>query len=231
MLVQKHPHLVLASASPRRRELLRYLGVVYSVIATQGEDEDRAMPPELRDQLPPYPLDPMGHPTLLAWRKCDAAREVVSGLILGADTIVVLDGKVLGKPRNSGHAETMLHKLAGRMHTVYTGVALLNTSTEECQLALDRAEVTMAELSDATIRQYVATGEPLDKAGAYGIQGLGGQLVRSVTGSFSCVIGLPLTVVYQVLQRAGFAQLVDPARAFEDWRAEHGKDGPRCTAP
>ncbi|MBA3946912.1 MAG: septum formation protein Maf [Herpetosiphonaceae bacterium] len=226
-----HAQLVLASASPRRRQLLGYLGVEFTSISTQGEDEDRALPPPLVADLPPFPQASGLHPTLLAWRKCDAAAEMTNGLLLGADTVVVVDGQVLGKPRDPAHAEQMLQVLAGRTHTVYTGVALLNTETGATQLALDAADVTMAAINAATIKAYVATGEPLDKAGAYGIQGLGGQLVTQVQGSFSCVIGLPLGVVYRLLQTAGYPALVKPEVAFQRWHAEHGKDGPPCTAP
>lgn len=226
-----HRQLILASASPRRRQLLGYLGVEFKSVTTQGEDEDRPLPAMWQPLLPPYPLDPAGHPTLLAWRKCDAAAESVRGLILGADTIVVLDGKVLGKPRDPDHAQEMLQVLAGRTHTVYTGVALLDTTHSTCQFALDSAEVTMARLDDKTIAAYVATGEPLDKAGAYGIQGLGGRLVTNVEGSFTCVIGLPLVVVHRLLTVTSYPGIVDPFTAWQRWQSDHGKDGPPCTAP
>ncbi len=232
MSTPPNPPLILASASPRRRELLRYLGVEYSVLATQGEDEDRPLPAALRAQLPAAPVDPATHPTMLAWRKCDAAAEQTTGLILGADTIVVLDDEVLGKPRDPAHANAMLARLAGRTHTVYTGVCLFDTTTGRTALALDSAAVTMTPLDAATISAYVATGEPMDKAGSYGIQGLGGRLVTDVRGSFSCVIGLPLGAVYALLAGIGYyTQLVEPQTAFDRWRAEHGKDGPPCTAP
>ena len=228
------PALLLASASPRRRALLRYLGIDYRSISTTGEDEDRALPVVLAAALPPYPLDAATHPTMLAWRKCQAAEEQEPsfvGLILGADTIVVVDGDVLGKPRDPAHAVAMLTRLQGREHTVYTGVALHDTLAQTTQLALDAAVVRMQAVDEATIRAYVATGEPLDKAGAYGIQGLGGQLVQNVQGSFSCVIGLPLGVVHRLLTTAGCYPFVHPSAAFASWQQQHDKDMPPCTAP
>src|SRR4029453_13458749 len=150
--------------------------------------------------LPPAPLPLASHPTLLAWRKAHAACvEVPEGVIIGADTIVVLDDDVLGKPCDPEHAHALLRRLSGRTHIVYTGLAGMrrevgdgaaeikhgvgeNLQSLSSNLFLDlvSSEVTIAELNDAEIAAYVATGEPLDKAGAYGIQGLGGRLVRVV---------------------------------------------------
>jgi septum formation protein len=230
---QPDPQIVLASASPRRRELLRYLGVRYTSVATSGEEERSDPPQYVVQKLPRFPLALADHPTLLAWRKVNAAAE--SGcqpLILGADTIVVIDGEVLNKPRDPADARRMLRRLAGRTHTVYTGVVVLDAHDHD-HLVMDlvRSDVTMAGLTDEEIAEYVASGEPLDKAGAYGIQGLGGRLVQRVDGSYTAVVGLPLPTVHRLLAAMGLRQLVEPEQAFRQWLADQGKDAPPCTAP
>jgi septum formation protein len=228
-------HLVLASVSPRRRELLRYLTPAFEAIATDGETMERALVPEVVAQLPPFDLALQHHPTFIAWRKAIAAAELgVEGVILAADTIVVIDGDVLGKPRDPDHAQAMLRRLVGRTHTVYTGVIVLRHLADEqpsLQLALDAADVRMAPVSDDEIAAYVATGEPLDKAGSYGIQGIGGRLVQQVEGSYTCVVGLPLVTTHRLLAAAGVHGLVDPVVAFRRWLADQGRTTPPCTAP
>jgi septum formation protein len=227
--------LVLASVSPRRRELLRYLTPAFEAIATEGETIERALIPEVVAQLPPFELALRDHPTFIAWRKAIAAVEAgVRGLILAADTIVVIDGEVLGKPRDAAHAEAMLARLVGRTHTVYTGVVTLRHLPDEqptLQMALDAAKVRMAPVEAAEIAAYVATGEPLDKAGSYGIQGLGGRLVQQVNGSYTCVVGLPLVTTHKLLTMMGVVGLVDPVVAFERWLADQGRASPPCTVP
>ncbi len=205
----------------------------FSVLATQGEDEDLWMPAELATMLPSFPLPPQQHPTLLAWRKAAAAlREGATGIVLGADTIVVIDNHVLNKPRDAAEARFMLRQLSGRIHQVFTGVVAFPADRSiPPQLALDVANVQMAALADAEIAEYVATGEPLDKAGAYGIQGLGGRFVQQVVGSYTCVVGLPLGLTHQVLLATGLQGLADPAVAFERWLADNEKGTPVCTAP
>ena len=161
-----------------------------------------------------------------------AAEAGYGGPILGADTIVVVDTTILNKPRDAADARRMLRVLAGRTHTVYTGMALLAPKRRpDCLFYLARSEVAIAPLAEDEIAAYVATGEPLDKAGAYGIQGLGGQLVQAVEGSYTAVVGLPLGAVHRLLRAAGIDQLVDPAEAFRRWLADQGKDVPQCTAP
>lgn len=239
------PTLILASASPRRRELLGFLGVPFRAISTDGEERDAPPPPAIVAILPPAPLSLATHPTLLAWRKADAAcAEVPKGVIIAADTIVVLEGDVLGKPRDTEHACELLRRLSGRTHTVYTGLAVtkkeiadgrleinhnhLHSPISTLQLALAASEVTIAELSDAEIAAYVATGEPLDKAGAYGIQGLGGRLVCEVVGSYTCVVGLPLVETHSLLVAAGVTGLSEPAEAYRRWLGAQGKEPLPC---
>lgn len=242
------PTLILASASPRRRELLGFLGVPFSAISTDGEEHDTPPPHAVVAGLPPAPLSLAGHPTLLAWRKAHAAcAEVQQGVIIGADTIVVLDRDVLGKPHHADHARALLRRLSGRRHTVYTGLAVLKkdfgdsrldiqngvdanlqTPISHLYLELVASEVTIAELSDAEIAAYVETGEPLDKAGAYGIQGLGGRLVREVVGSYTCVVGLPLVETHRLLIAGGVTGLLEPAEAYRRWLGAQGKEPLPC---
>lgn len=238
-VAHRTPQLVLASASPRRRELLKFLGVAFEVRATDAEEDTTAVPESVISALPPLGLPLMTHPTLLAWRKATAAcAEVTNSVIIGADTIVVLDGDVLGKPRDPDHARVMLRRLAGRRHTVYTGLVVVDA--RECSGAphptggpafaadLVRSDVVIAELSDSQIDWYVATEEPLDKAGAYGIQGFGGQLVREVHGSYTCVVGLPLVALYHLLAGIGVVGMVDPTEAYRRWLSAIGKESLPC---
>ena len=188
--------VVLASSSPRRRRLLRELGVEFSVRVP--DVDERPLPGEL----------PGPHVRRLALAK---ARAVARGLdpgcgaqwIVGADTVVVLDGKILGKPRDAGDAEGMLSRLSGRTHEVLTGVALVPAAGGRARTAVVRSRVEMKPLGEAVIRRYVAGGEPLDKAGAYAVQGRGRHLVARVSGSLTNVIGLPLERLGRLFATAG----------------------------
>ena len=238
------PALILASASPRRRELLAYFGVPFGAVSNDAEERQDAPPQAVIDALPPAPLPLRTHPTLLAWRKAEAAcAELPGSVIIGADTIVVLDGAVLGKPRDGTHAHEMLRSLSSRTHTVYTGLALLENAIHDTnaetrdplvspvsrlRFDLVASQVTIAELTDAQIAAYVATGEPLDKAGAYGIQGLGGRLVREVVGSYTCVVGLPLVELHRLLVASGIGGLNDPTDAYLRWLGAQGKEPLPC---
>ena len=211
--------LVLASASPRRHSLLASLGVPFEVVITDGEERADPVPAEVLTALPDYPLDTVGHPTLLAWRKAHAARSAgYAGPILGADTIVVLDQQVLGKPRDAAHAQSMLRALAGREHTVYTGLVVLRPEPAAPLMDLVQASVYLAAFDDPTIAEYVASGEPLDKAGSYGIQGIGGRLVERIVGSFTAVVGLPLPAVAALLQQADIDLPYSVDEAWLRWR-------------
>ncbi len=222
------PQLVLASASPRRRDLLAWLGAAYTPMANDAEEHDDPVPATVSAALPPFPLAPQQHPCLLAWRKANHAVALVpDSLVLGADTIVVLDNLVLNKPRDAAHARAMLGQLSGRTHTVYTGLCLL-APTAPASFELTASQVEIAPLTAEQIAAYVATGEPLDKAGAYGIQGLGGQLVRAVFGSYTAVVGLPLVAVHRLLCEAGFYGLRDPEMAYHAWLASQGKEPLPC---
>lgn len=251
--------LVLASASPRRRELLAHLGAAYQAVATDAEERDDPAPETVIAALPAVAVPLANHPTLLAWRKAHAvSRLIASGeppgqgetygrlarrpnrVILGADTIVVLDGEVLNKPRDEAHARAMLARLSGHTHTVYTGLCIIGGQGDRGSdsaftlhpasftLTVVASEVEVAPLSAAEIAAYVATGEPMDKAGAYGIQGLGGRLVRAVYGSYTNVVGLPLRQVCALLTAAGVDGLRDPDEAYHGWLKSQGKEPLPC---
>lgn len=182
--------LILASASPRRAELLKQVGIPFRQVVS-GVNEN------LHD-----PKDPEDHVRELSRRKAeDVARQMSSGIVLGADTVVVLDGEILGKPADKGEAIQMLLKLSGRDHEVFTGLTLLDVVRDFSVSAVERTEVTFRELSQEEIEAYVVTGEPLDKAGAYGIQGKGAVLVSGIRGCYYNVVGLPLAKLMELLRR------------------------------
>ena len=191
------PDLVLASASPRRRELLAALGLT---------------PPVRPVDLDETPL--AGEPAAdCVLRLARAKAETGAGpgeLVLAADTLVVLDGRILGKPSGPGEARRMLADLAGRDHLVMTGVAVCDSDARRTAAAVETTRVTIAPLGPARIARYVATGEPLDKAGAYAIQGLGALFVERVAGNYSNVVGLPLPLTARLFAELGY-ELIDLA--------------------
>ena len=190
------PSLILASASPRRQELLTQLGLTFSVL-----------PSHIAEEHPPGPPAEAIIAVALAKARAVAGRlpQDSSAVVLGADTEVVLDGRLLGKPRDAADAARLLRELRGRVHQVITGVALVAPGREEATAVT--TEVTMRDFSDAEIEAYVATGEPLDKAGAYGVQGLGAELVASVVGCFTNVVGLPVSTTRRLLESFGVASM------------------------
>jgi septum formation protein len=210
--------LILASASPRRRELLTALGVTFRIVTSDVEEREGDHHSRQAPSLPALPvaIPAADHPTLVAWRKaCDVAPLVDAVPILAADTTVVLDGRVYNKPRDAAHARAMLADLSGRRHTVLTGLCLLSppdaAGDRAAVLHIEATGVIFRQLSSAEIAEYVAGGEPLDKAGSYGFQGEGSRLVAAIEGSYTNVVGLPLAPVTRLLQQAGIA----PARAAD----------------
>jgi septum formation protein len=182
--------VVLASASPRRRELLTLIGIAHEV-----------RPADIDESLLPGEA-PAAHAERLARAKAHAVAAREPGVVvIGADTIVVVDGDILGKPRDAADAAAMLRRLSGRSHTVFTAVAVARGDRTES--AVEAPEVTFRALSDADIAAYVATGEPLDKAGAYGIQGYGATIVERVNGDYFSVMGLGLRRLVELLRRVG----------------------------
>ena len=182
--------LVLASSSPRRRELLTLIGIPHSV--RPADIDETPLAGEL-----PYP-----HAERLAREKAAvvAAREP-NAIVVAADTIVVVDGEILGKPRDDAEAAAMLRRLSGRGHTVHTAVAVARDAAVVSDV--ETVGVTFRELSDDDIAAYVATGEPMDKAGAYGIQGFGATVVTRVDGDYFAVMGLALGLMVRLLARVG----------------------------
>jgi septum formation protein len=183
--------LVLASASPRRRELLAGLGFAFRVRPSDYREDDGALAPAAAARA---------H----ARGKAEAVALAEPGaLVIGADTLVVVDGFALGKPRDAADAAAMLRRLSGRAHTVITGLALARYEPG-CQRLTSRVEASESEvrfraLSEAEIAAYVTAGEPFDKAGAYGIQGLAAQFVTGITGCYFNVMGLPLELLTRML--------------------------------
>jgi septum formation protein len=189
------PQLILASASPRRRELLDQIGVHYLV---KPEDVDET--PLFNETPEAYVRRVAVEKALLGARRCRGEWPV-----LAADTAVIVDGEILGKPKHREDAVATLHKLSGRKHLVYSAVCL--QQGQQSWQALSITEVVFRELTDREILAYWQSGEPRDKAGAYAIQGLGAVFVESVNGSFSGVVGLPLFETAKLLQAAGIALL------------------------
>ncbi|AEY00577.1 Maf-like protein yceF 2 [Oceanimonas sp. GK1] len=183
--------LYLASASPRRRELLAQLGVCFALV--RPEVEERQQPGEAAFDY----VQRLARSKALA----GAALAPQPLPVLGGDTIVVVDGEVLEKPHSEAHGKAMLRRLSGRTHEVMTAMALAGGAG--CEVVLVTTAVTFRELSDADIDRYWRTGEPVDKAGGYGIQGLGGRFVSRINGSYSAVVGLPLVETEALLHRGG----------------------------
>jgi septum formation protein len=181
--------LILASASPRRRELLAAAGL--SFIVRPADVDERPYPDET----------PAEYACRLAREKADAVDAPEEAVVLGADTVVVLEEHLLEKPRDPQDAARMLRLLSGRTHEVITGICLRLGSRRVVDLA--RTRVEFAALSAREIEAYVASGEPMDKAGAYGIQGLASKFVERVDGCYFNVVGLPLALVYRHLKALG----------------------------
>ena len=183
--------VILASASPRRRDLLTMIGIAHEVIPA---DVDETYGPE---------EVPRAHAERLAREKASVlAARAPDAVIIAADTIVVVDGDVLGKPRDADEAARMLRRLAGRTHTVFTAVAVARGA--KMLSGVEEVGVTFRPLDDATITSYVATGEPMDKAGAYGIQGYGAAIVERIDGDYFAVMGLAIGRMLALLRELGF---------------------------
>lgn len=184
--------IILASASPRRSDLLKSIGVEFEVIPAHV-DEDLLVGESPEDAV-----------LRLAKLKAEAiARDYKDRLVLAADTIVVFESKVLNKPVDVRDAEQMLAALSGNTHIVYTAYALVREATKLVKISLVKTEVTFLKLSADQIKRYVATKEPMDKAGAYGAQGIGAGFVKSIRGSYTNVVGLPLAELVEEFKDLG----------------------------
>ena len=190
-----NPELILASASPRRQELLQLIGLPFTVIPSEFDESTLDLWPPDR-----HVLDSS------AAKAEDVAVRIPDGIVIGADTIVVIDQEVLGKPRDEDDARRMLRMLSGRSHYVYTGIcAVRREGGKTVRAARDfvRTEVRFCDLSDDVIDAYVATGEPLDKAGAYGIQERAAMLIEGIVGDYFNVVGLPVHRLSRLLVEVG----------------------------
>ena len=181
------PKLILASASPRRAEILRTTGWPFETLAVDI-DESRQAGEDATTYVERVALD-----------KAEAvAARSPGSTIIGADTVVVIAGEVLGKPRDEEDARRMLRQLSGQWHQVLTGVALLNGTPAEARVAHETTDVKFAVMSEDEINWYASTGEPMDKAGAYAIQGLGARFIEGIKGDYFNVVGLPVRLLYQL---------------------------------
>ncbi len=195
MIDQQIP-IILASASPRRSELLKQAGFSFTVVpSTIEETRTETVPGQLAEDL--------------AFQKANDVYETVKGnytdqdfMVIGADTIVYYDGEVLGKPADEQEAFDMLKLLSDRTHQVYTGLAIILKKDGEKQIHLlhERTDVTFYPISDEELKDYIATGDPLDKAGAYGIQGAFAVHVKAIKGDYNNVVGLPIARLYQTIR-------------------------------
>ncbi|MGG6313518.1 Maf family protein [Paenibacillus macerans] len=188
--------IILASTSPRRRELIASLHIPFDVV------------PSHADESTPETWTPEQIVMELAGRKADAVYHALetaerNGVIVGSDTIVVRDGDVLGKPQDEREAADMLRSLQGRSHTVFTGVACVDALTGRRKIDFRSTIVTMKALSEERIQAYARSGEGLDKAGAYAIQGLGATIVTGIEGCYFNVVGLPLSLLVDMLDDFG----------------------------
>lgn len=187
--------IVLASVSPRRAALLEQIGVPFRTVPSGlGEDGE--------GQLAGEGADACARRLALA-KAQDVARDLPFGLVVGADTVVTCGERVLGKPRDADEAQAFLLSLAGQTHRVITGVAVVEAATRSAEIDAAMTEVTMRAFDATEAARYVATGEPMDKAGAYGIQGRGALLVEAIRGDYFNVVGLPLVLLAGLLRRFG----------------------------
>jgi septum formation protein len=194
--------LVLGSASPRRHDLLRSVGIRFRAVTSQVEET------LLNGE------EPSEHVSRLALAKArEVSGRVPGAWVLGADTIVVIDDRILGKPADVDEAKKMLTTLQSRTHVVFTGYAIINSRyPDKTRVRFVRSEVHIRGLNDAEIEGYIRTGEPMDKAGAYAIQGIGSGIVQEISGSYTNVVGLPLCEVIKDLKELGIVDVLEGHR-------------------
>lgn len=188
MIKSKYP-LFLASKSPRRRKMLDLMGIKYQVLDIEVEEI----------------INPLKSPInnvkdLAELKSAEALKKIKNGIVLAADTIVVLNGEIIGKPNNQKDAKKILKALSGNSHYVYTGFALINKSTKNKIVDYSKTKVTFRTINNKEIDDYISTGSPLDKAGAYGIQDdYGAVFVKSISGCYYNVLGFPVSKIYESL--------------------------------
>jgi len=209
---RKNLKIILASASPRRRELLEQIGIPFEVITSHVEERiSSERPDEVVEALSRQKAEAVKELICqsrdregeLPWQKAVTAGEEAL-LVIGADTVVALDGAILGKPSGSREAFTMLERLQGREHEVYTGVTLLHRAAGAAEWTVkcfhEQTKVRFFPMTETEISEYVNTGDPLDKAGAYGIQGFCARYISGVEGDYNNVVGLPAGRLYQEIK-------------------------------
>ena len=186
-------HIVLASSSPRRRELLELLGLTFHII-----------PPTCEELLSPD-LSPSKQTQQLSWAKAQSvANQRSQDIVVGSDTVIEIEGKLLGKPENMQEAETMLRNLRGKYHQVHTGVAMIYQANKISINFVETAQVWIKSFDEQTLKSYLATEESLGKAGAYSIQGQGANLIEKIEGDYPTIVGLPLWRTAKELEKQGF---------------------------
>lgn len=186
--------IILASKSPRRKELLEQIGLSFEVIVSDADENiDKTHPGEMVEVLSNIKatavLDTLDFD--------DESKKDI--LIIGSDTVVAFDDNILGKPKDSDDAFCMLKMLSGKAHSVYTGVTLIYYKNNEMvkDVFSSKTDVFMYEMSDEEIKEYIATGEPMDKAGSYAIQGISAKFIQKIEGDYNTVVGLPVSMIYQ----------------------------------
>ena len=193
-------NLVLASASPRRADILRDAGITFQVKAALIDESLREgeLPSDYVQRLA------LEKARAVADEAAEQQPDAGATIFIGADTTVVIDGEILGKPESEEDARRMLQRLSGRVHEVRTGLALIRRPKAWEKLVEEITRVTFARLSDAEIESYIATGEPFGKAGAYAVQGIAGRYITRIEGCYFNVVGLPLAKLYSLLRDAGW---------------------------
>lgn len=205
--------IILASTSPRRRELMHFLGIPHQTAASDFPEED--VDPKDFDDPREYVA------TLAAGKATVVAEKYLDALVIGVDTIVYLEGKYFGKPETLDQARQTLQHLRGRRHQVFTAICIMDTLTHERQVEVVETGVSFLPFSDASLERYIQTSESMGKAGAYAIQAGAKGFVQSVEGSLSSVVGLPLTELAEMLERFGVRVEVN-IRKIEEEQFRHG---------
>ena len=199
--------IILASASPRRKELLEQIGLEFEICPAKGEEIiTKTIPEEVVMELSKQKAEEIASMVATFGEENKEITTPSDILVIGADTVVAYDGKILGKPKDEEDAKRMLTMLAGNTHSVFTGVTLvlIDKSGRAGELVFyEKTDVTMHSMTEQEIARYVASGEPMDKAGAYGIQGKCAIYIEKITGDYNNVVGLPIARIYQELKKIG----------------------------
>ncbi len=209
----KPPKIILASTSPRRAEILKLLGIPFEIFPPLYEEESLA-------DLSAY--DEALHFSVEKARSL--AHSHPHSMIIGSDTLLEFEGEKIGKPKNLTHAKEILNKLNGKSHDILTGICILNTQTHEVQSSVELIQVQMNHYCESEIETYITLDQPLDKAGAYALQGQGRFLIKSLSGDYLAAVGLPLRWIAQELSRIGYTSLASiekiyQSRNFLNWKS------------